>query len=73
MCDAKNWVVGPKLGDSSSIFLKNLEVATSIVPSFDWKYHDKKADTYDPWIVDDALIGKPLKGKLSQKMSYFYD
>lgn len=58
----KKWVVGPKMGDLSLIFMQNLEVASPRVPSFDWQYREGKATTGD-WLDDASLISIPLKGK----------
>ena len=62
--EAKNWVVGHKMGDNSSIFFINLQAPTTTVPSCDWKYREERT-TSGAWIDDTELMAKPLKGKCS--------
>ena len=63
--EVNNWVVGPKMGDLSLFFMQNLEVASINLPSLDWQYREGKAPSGD-WLVDAALVGVPLKGKLNK-------
>jgi len=56
-----NWVVGTTMGDDATVFMQNLETASTAVPSFFWQYREEKAIT-GAWLDDSDLVAKPLKG-----------
>jgi len=52
------WVCGTKLGDSSTVFMKNVvEKATMTIPSMSWQY-----EANGVWTVDSELISLPQSG-----------
>ena len=56
------WVVGTKVGDNSSVWMKNPETpATSWLPTFDWTYKVEGGE----WIIDSGLVSIPQKGSLA--------